>query len=92
MVACQHLITRINYLGNMKVHGKRISKVILQREMRKDKIMASYHLYSEEELNARVALSEIQMREGKTYTHVDVMQTLHDRIVQTTLRIWLCKI
>lgn len=39
----------------------------------------STHSYSVEELNARAALSEIQMAQGKTYTHAEVMTGLRER-------------
>ena len=38
--------------------------------------------YSMEELNARAALSEVQIQEGKTYAHADVMDALRNRARQ----------
>ena len=55
----------------------------MQRKTQTYTIMANYGSYSEKELNARVALSEIQMMEGKTHSHKDVMVTLQKRTIQT---------
>ncbi len=57
--------------------------VSLRRKTQTYTIMANYGSYSEKELNARVALSEIQMMEGKTHSHNDVMVTLQKRTIQT---------
>lgn len=42
----------------------------------------STHSYSVEELNARAELSEIQIAQGKTYSHAEVMNTLRERARQ----------
>ena len=41
------------------------------------------NLYSIEELNARVAISEIQIANGNVYSHGAVMQALKQKAVQT---------
>lgn len=42
----------------------------------------STHSYSLEELNTRAMLSEIQMAEGKIYSHAEVMTSLRERARQ----------
>ena len=40
------------------------------------------NLYSIDELNARVAISEIQIADGNVYSHGAVMQALKQKAVQ----------
>ncbi len=50
-----------------------------------NKIMPNETLnpYSIEELNARVAISEIQIANGNVYSHEAVMQALQQKKIQT---------
>lgn len=41
------------------------------------------HTYSVEEINARAALSEVQIAQGKTYSHADVMESMRNRAKKT---------
>ena len=58
----------------------------MQRKTAKTiKIMPNENLnpYSIDELNARVAVSEIQIANGNVYSHEAVMQALKHKAVQT---------